>query len=505
MNPFLNIVSVPDGRTTAPETADIKFDDSSVQSSRREFEKLYNENLSGSDGPSVTETPSQNATAQEKPSSPESGIAAGEMPKAINVIAGVRSASVASNEMPDIDALSGFQLSSPDGTQEGGNIVGLPGRDAALSLRSGSGAAIDAFSGLMSSGVETSILRDMRMSTEDILSLRTAEGASLITRQSGNVADDSGQAFNGLSRISDQLTSQNGKDTTGTLFIVDEKMSAGADRVVSEGSNELADHNLNIKEVRLSVEANVASVKAVNVGQSDNKGTAPGYGDQNTENERAQANELTALRGNPARSTNAGEGVQDPRFGLQKNGATSVEPILNHSTQGVDKPSDTGALTGAGLDVSKTGTADSELQMSQVRFVLPDNIDQKNINNNRVIFIKLEPEHLGTVRLTLSSHNSGIAGRMVVDNAAVQSVVESNLNSLFDELVDKGINLDSFQVSVGGGHIGQRFSSRQATPRTGRSSSWSDDRSKLDGSLPVSSGSYGSRLYIRSTGVNWLA
>lgn len=185
------------------------------------------------------------------------------------------------------------------------------------------------------------------------------------------------------------------------------------------------------------------------------------------------------------------------------------EPIIKQFNNLIEhtpgKSSGVDPVTVSSPEVSKADAAESRMETAPVRFILPDKIDQNQVRNNHTIFIKLEPEHLGTVRLTLSSQSHGVTGRLVVDNAIIQSVVESNLNSLLDDLSDRGIKLDAFQVSVGGGQIGRRFAHSKASPGGKRQTEWSNrlkEPEKLNhagGNTPVD------RLYIGTTGVNWLA
>jgi len=78
-------------------------------------------------------------------------------------------------------------------------------------------------------------------------------------------------------------------------------------------------------------------------------------------------------------------------------------------------------------------------ETTPVKFVVPENLSAKKVQSRQTVFIKLEPENLGTVRLTLSSSGQNVMGRLVVDTPIAQHAVESNINQLLEDLADKGV------------------------------------------------------------------
>ncbi|MFH2037159.1 MAG: flagellar hook-length control protein FliK [Candidatus Zixiibacteriota bacterium] len=102
-------------------------------------------------------------------------------------------------------------------------------------------------------------------------------------------------------------------------------------------------------------------------------------------------------------------------------------------------------------------TYKEENNIQPVRFIIPNNIKTDHLNGKQTITIKLIPEQLGTVRLTLSSYNNTISGKMIVESASAMVSVESNLNHLVDELAHRGIKLDSFDISLAGDQSGRQF------------------------------------------------
>jgi flagellar hook-length control protein FliK len=153
---------------------------------------------------------------------------------------------------------------------------------------------------------------------------------------------------------------------------------------------------------------------------------------------------------------------------------------------------------------SSVSTPESE----PVRFVLPRDIEQNNVRTGQTVIIKMEPEHLGNVRLTLSNHHDTVTGRLVVDNLAAQTAVENNLDSLIEQLSKQGIKLDHFDVSLSGGSVGHRFAQDNTS---GNYENGNHQQGNLERNNNNNEGLYSSEviphseMYINSNGVNWIA
>jgi hypothetical protein len=162
----------------------------------------------------------------------------------------------------------------------------------------------------------------------------------------------------------------------------------------------------------------------------------------------------------------------------------------------------------------KTISTDSQMfhqkQMAEktepaaVRFILPAETVGKSLKNGRTVVIKMEPEHLGHIRLSLSSSGDILHGRMTVQSLEARAVVEANLTELHDQLSRQGIKLDSFQISLSGEQVGQRDFGKRSSSEFGLSG-----RNRGKFSTPLVSQFAGiipdQRLYINATGVNWVA
>jgi hypothetical protein len=172
--------------------------------------------------------------------------------------------------------------------------------------------------------------------------------------------------------------------------------------------------------------------------------------------------------------------------GLDIKGSTDAMPFVS------------GESSGKSVEISRLDT-------SQIRFVLPSEFQNDQAKLNRTVVVKMEPEHLGTVRLTLSSLNENLTARLIVDSVAARAAVESNLNNLIDQLDRLGIKVDQFEVSVSGEQVDSRAGEHKP-PRTINHRTKRLDAYKAEpgGSVTAKPGRR-SNVYISATGVNCFA
>ncbi|MCP4631555.1 MAG: flagellar hook-length control protein FliK [candidate division Zixibacteria bacterium] len=102
----------------------------------------------------------------------------------------------------------------------------------------------------------------------------------------------------------------------------------------------------------------------------------------------------------------------------------------------------------------KIEMVETKVETLPVKFVVPTEINGNNIKNNHTVMIRMEPDHLGPVRMTVSTHNDTLTARLIVDSPLARATVESNLNNLVEQLDKQGIKIESLEVSVGGGNDG---------------------------------------------------
>jgi hypothetical protein len=142
---------------------------------------------------------------------------------------------------------------------------------------------------------------------------------------------------------------------------------------------------------------------------------------------------------------------------------------------------------------------------SQVRFIFPAEPENTAVRNGHTVTIKMEPEHLGTVRMTVTSIHDTITARLVVESGTAKTALESNLNNLVEHLDRQGIKVDAFQVSVSGGQVGERFAQREF-PKTWRREPKSSRIMDKFKAIPEAVENLSrQRQYISATGVNCLA
>jgi flagellar hook-length control protein FliK len=71
-------------------------------------------------------------------------------------------------------------------------------------------------------------------------------------------------------------------------------------------------------------------------------------------------------------------------------------------------------------------------------------------NGQNEIRIQLKPEHLGQVRLNISTDQHQVMVKVVAELPVVKELLETNLPQLRSELQGQGLEIDKFDVSVGG-------------------------------------------------------
>ncbi|UCD16225.1 MAG: flagellar hook-length control protein FliK [Candidatus Zixiibacteriota bacterium] len=213
----------------------------------------------------------------------------------------------------------------------------------------------------------------------------------------------------------------------------------------------------------------------------------------------------------PDQMVSAGDVERSPSTSPEKAPAEVIEltqfprRLPSENASGIDFKSiaermlPTSAMTSA-----VTKSASSKTDAPAVRFILPIEIKPNSIRSGHTVTIKMEPAHLGSVRLTLSSRNETVVGRLVVDSSAARSLVESNLHILYDQLSREGIRMDAFQVTVGGGETGPRFTQRRATQGMRGQSGWRRERETAQKIKGTGNSHSASHMYVGSTGVDWI-
>lgn len=74
-------------------------------------------------------------------------------------------------------------------------------------------------------------------------------------------------------------------------------------------------------------------------------------------------------------------------------------------------------------------------------------------NGNGELSLRLRPEHLGSLRLTISSQPEGVVARIVTETVQAQQAMEGSKEQLRAALETKGLHLSRLDVSVGQGAV----------------------------------------------------
>lgn len=141
--------------------------------------------------------------------------------------------------------------------------------------------------------------------------------------------------------------------------------------------------------------------------------------------------------------------------------------VFNLAEQFANKP----VPDGAGFDSNVSSVMSTESSQSgstsglkngpmQVKFTLPDDLGQSLKPGGKAVTIKINPEILGPVRLSLRMHGNQLQARLIVDSAQVKSMIDGTLEQLTDQLERAGIKVDSIDVNVAGSDVGSELFDR---------------------------------------------
>ncbi|UCE25121.1 MAG: flagellar hook-length control protein FliK [Candidatus Zixiibacteriota bacterium] len=118
------------------------------------------------------------------------------------------------------------------------------------------------------------------------------------------------------------------------------------------------------------------------------------------------------------------------------------------------------------LFASDATSADGEpsVEKSQprsVRLNLPENLSTTVKPNGRAVTIRIEPEHLGPARLSLSMVDHKLKARIVVDSVPAKVALESNIDRLMNQLSKADIKVDQIEITINGDSTHNQYLGRQ--------------------------------------------
>lgn len=143
----------------------------------------------------------------------------------------------------------------------------------------------------------------------------------------------------------------------------------------------------------------------------------------------------------------------------EKNSGEKIETNqINSKISTVDMSMDAGSDSEI-----KPGTAKALNTLSEAKFlarsqplnqneIIQQVIEKSKISANKEhneITIKLKPEILGNIRLNISTENQQVTIKIMADSSMVKEVLENNLHQLKHGFVSQGLEIGSFDVSVG--------------------------------------------------------
>lgn len=141
-----------------------------------------------------------------------------------------------------------------------------------------------------------------------------------------------------------------------------------------------------------------------------------------------------------------------------------------------------------------------------VQMVLPKNLKTMLKPNGNSVTIKIEPEHLGPARISLSMQNNVLKARIMVDTVHIRSVVEASVDHLIDQLSKADIKVDQIEVSLSGNSFKDDFGGRRNFHRSSKSGQLPPNKiAALEMTAPASPAHISATQYVGSQGVNILA
>ncbi len=96
-----------------------------------------------------------------------------------------------------------------------------------------------------------------------------------------------------------------------------------------------------------------------------------------------------------------------------------------------------------------------------VRLNLPENLNTTVKPNGRAVTIRIEPEHLGPARLSLSMVDDKLKARIVVDSVPAKVALESSIDRLMNQLSKADIKVDQIEITINGDSTHNQYLGRQ--------------------------------------------
>lgn len=177
----------------------------------------------------------------------------------------------------------------------------------------------------------------------------------------------------------------------------------------------------------------------------------------------------TLLKTAAEKSEKSGKSGENPRFqkdaGVEKGGEpkTVKEELLDSSEKFVKVTAELQGRQTVREQTDSFGQKHTQSAVLQRHLAEQGNrqiVRQSGIllkdNNSGEIRLVLKPESLGNVRVQLQMQDNTITGKIIVDNSAVKTAFEQNMEDLYKAFKESGFDNARLDVEVGGGKSGHK-------------------------------------------------
>ena len=106
------------------------------------------------------------------------------------------------------------------------------------------------------------------------------------------------------------------------------------------------------------------------------------------------------------------------------------------------------STTGQAAASTQTVDASAKTFQTTVMDQIVDKAAMRSIHGRSEIQIRLKPEFLGNVQMSISAKKEQLVVRMMTDQPMVKEIVENHLHQLRTELQHQGLTIDKFEVMV---------------------------------------------------------
>jgi len=198
--------------------------------------------------------------------------------------------------------------------------------------------------------------------------------------------------------------------------------------------------------------------------------------DKNTVNNRAVKTELNNIQdeeGEKGLIVGVDEDIlsinppndEDGFTNLMNKPSTDQERVINETVSRVDESEKDFAIS-LEKDISRVLT-DYLVEVEEAEIVDKDQLINQIVEKAKFsltdgkneIRIRLKPEFLGEMTMSLEVVKNSIVAKIMVDNHRTKEIIENNLNQLKDGLKDTQLEIKTFEVFVGSGNDFEKHSS----------------------------------------------